>query len=289
MNPGLAFCLSGSAATSGCTLVRSGGSGVATAFFAGVAALINQKNGVQGNLAPSLYATSRISGVFNDVAQGTAQLACVPGSSGCDANGLIGYAAGSGYDLATGLGVPDVEKLVTTLATSATAPTVSLSISPAQANNTYNPSAIVNITVKVVDPTGAGIPTGIVALYNSTNYDEITPFIGLNSTGSAGTGSSAVFNLELSSFTDYPTGSNQVTYNLGVYYNDDPNDTYPDVGPDNLLSVVSEQSPTDSHHHVWHQLAGTGLQRHRYRHHGSCGQRPTGGQRSAHRLRHSHQ
>ncbi len=240
-NPSLAFCLSGSSATSGCRLVRSGGSGGATAFFAGVAALINQKNGVQGNLAPSLYATSR---AFNDVAQGTAKLSCVPGSAGCDASGQIGFAAGSGYDLATGLGVPDVEKLVTTLATSATAPTVSLSISPAQANNTYNPSAIVNITVKVVDPTGAGIPTGIVALYNSTNYDEITPFIGLNSSGSAGTGSSAVFNLELSSFTDYPTGSNQVTYNLGVYYNDDPNDTYTDVGPGNLLSVISEQSPT---------------------------------------------
>jgi subtilase family serine protease len=159
-NPGLAFCLSSSATASGCMPMRSGGSGVATAFFAGVAALINQKNGVQGNLAPSLYATSR---AFNDVAQGTAKLVCVPGSPGCDATGLIGYAAGSGYDLATGLGVPNVEKLVTELAkplvTGAT-PTITLSVAPASVNHTYNPSTLVTFTATVVDPAGAGRPPG---------------------------------------------------------------------------------------------------------------------------------
>jgi hypothetical protein len=97
--------------------VRSGGSGVAAAYFSGIAALIDQKNGAQGNLTPSLYATGRIGSVFNDVTQGAAKLACTPGSSGCDASGQIGFAAGSGYDLATGLGVPDVRKLVTTFRT----------------------------------------------------------------------------------------------------------------------------------------------------------------------------
>ena len=102
--------------------MRSGGSGAATAIFAGVAALIDQKYGAQGNLAPGLYATSQSAaakGAFNDVEQGTAQLPCVPGSSGCGANGLIGYTAASGYDLATGLGVPDVQKLVNHFATPA--------------------------------------------------------------------------------------------------------------------------------------------------------------------------
>jgi subtilase family serine protease len=242
-NPGLAFCLGSSAAASGCALVRSGGSGVATAFFAGVAALINQKNGVQGNLAPSLYATSR---AFNDVVQGTARLECAPGSAGCDASGLIGFAAGTGYDLATGLGVPDVHRLVTELAkpqfTGAT-PTIVLSISPVQANNTYNPSAIVNITAKVVDPSGGGIPTGIVALYNSTNYAELTPYESLNPSGSVTTGSSYTFTLELSSLTGYPTGSSSVSYNLGVYYYD-TSGFYPTTGLGYLLSVTSEQSPT---------------------------------------------
>ena len=101
--------------------MRSGGSGVATAIFAGVAALIDQKYGAQGNLAPDLYATSRSRGQrrFNDVEQGTAQLPCVPGAAGCGAGGQIGYTAASGYDLATGLGVPDVQKLVTHFVTPA--------------------------------------------------------------------------------------------------------------------------------------------------------------------------
>jgi hypothetical protein len=240
VNLGLAFCLSDSAAPSGCTLVRSGGSGVATAFFAGVAALINQKNGVQGNLGPSLYATSR---AFNDVAQGTSKLACVPGSSGCDATGLIGYAAGSGYDLATGLGVPDVEKLVTELAkplvTGAT-PTITLSITPVQANHTYNPSALVTFTVRVVDPTAAGIPTGTANLYDTTNYDVLTPNFALTSSGSATTGSSAAIGpLELSSLYNY---SGPQTYNLGGHYSGDS--TYPGGDSGYLLTVTAALSPT---------------------------------------------
>ena len=102
--------------------------------------------------------------------QGTAQLPCVPGSAGCGASGQIGYTAASGYDLATGLGVPDVQKLVTRFATSAVTvgdPNITLTISPAQANNTYNPSALVTFTATVVDTTGAGIPTGTVAIYDS--------------------------------------------------------------------------------------------------------------------------
>ncbi|MDR3754889.1 MAG: protease pro-enzyme activation domain-containing protein [Terracidiphilus sp.] len=239
-NLGLAFCLSGSAAASGCTLMRSGGSGVATAFFAGVAALINQKNGVQGNLAPSLYAASR---AFNDVAQGTAKLACVPGSSGCDVSGLIGYAAGSGYDLATGLGVPDVEKLVTELAkplvTGAT-PTITLSVSPVQANHIYNPSALVTFTATVIDPTASGIPTGTANLYDTTNYDVLTPNFPLTSSGSATKGSSAnIGPLQLSSLYNY---SGPQTYKLGGHYSGDS--TYP--GPDSgyLLTVTAALSPT---------------------------------------------
>ena len=240
VNPGLAFCLSGLAAASGCTLVRSGGSGVATAYFAGVAALINQKNGVQGNLAPSLYATSR---ALNDVAQGTAKLACVPGSSGCDMTGLIGYASGSGYDLTTGLGVPDVEKLVTELAkplvTGAT-PTITLSISPVQANHIYNPSALVTFTATVVDPAAAGIPTGTANLYDTANYDVLTPDFPLTSSGSATTGSSAAIGpLQLSSLYNY---SGPETYTLGAHYSGDS--TYP--GPDSgyLLTVTAALSPT---------------------------------------------
>ncbi len=243
-NPGLAFCLSGSGATSGCTLVRSGGSGVAAAYFAGIVALIDQKNGAQGNLTPSLYAASRIGGVFSDVTQGAAKLACAPGSSGCNANGQLGFAAVAGYDLATGLGVPDVRKLVSTLATaSATTPTITLTVSPAQANNTYNPSAVVTFTATVVDPTGAGIPTGNVTMLNSANYYTLTPAATLVSSGSAAKGSSATFTLNLSSFYNYPSGTTAVPYKLGIGYND-PTGAYNATDDLDLLSVTSEPSPT---------------------------------------------
>ena len=112
VNHGLAFCLSASAASSGCTLARSGGSSAASAIFAGIAALVAQKYGAQGNLTPNLYALSRQSGIFEDVQQGSAQLKCVAGSPGCGATGLIGFTAGTGYDLATGLGAVNAQELV---------------------------------------------------------------------------------------------------------------------------------------------------------------------------------
>ncbi len=246
-NPGLAFCLSNSTvssgASSGCTLVRSGGSGVAAAIFAGVAALIDQRYGAQGNLAPSLYATSRTDGVFNDVQQGTAQLPCAAGTPGCGATGQIGYTAASGYDLATGLGVPDVQQLVNNFATPAVTsvtPNISLTVSPVQANNTYNPSAVVTFTARVVDPTGAGIPGGTVTIFDLSNDDTLTPDATLISSGSTASGSSAAFTLELSNFYNY---SGPRTYNLGIFYTD-PTGTYNSFESSTLLSVTLELSPT---------------------------------------------
>ena len=243
-NPGFAFCLGGSVADSGCTLVRSGGSGAATAFFAGVAALINQQNGVQGNLAPSLYATSRVGGVFNDVLQGSAKLPCALGSAGCDASGLIGFAAGSGYDLTTGLGVPDVHKLVTSLVSPAVtaSPTITLSVTPVQSGNTYNPSAIVTFTARVVDPSGSGIPTGTVAIINSGSGNAVTPSATLTSTGSPATGSTATFpSREISNFpyTGLPATG---TFSLGILYSGDG--AYTGALDGSLLSVTSQPSPT---------------------------------------------
>ena len=241
-NPGLAFCLGSATVSSGCTLVRSGGSGVATAIFAGVAALIDQQHGAQGNLAPGLYAASLIGGVFSDVQQGAAQLPCVAGTSGCGAGGQIGYAAASGYDLATGLGVPDVQLLVKSFAVPAAAitPNASLTISPVQANNAYNPTAVVTFTARLVDPTGAGIPAGTVVLSDLSNYDVLTPTTSLTSSGSAATGSSATFTLELSNFYNY---AGPKTYNLGIFYND-PAGTYVSFDSSTLLTVTAAPSPT---------------------------------------------
>src|SRR5437762_2470557 len=63
VNRGMAFCMADRAATATgadtCNAVRAGGSAAAAALFAGIAAIIEEKNGPQGNLAPRLYALSR--------------------------------------------------------------------------------------------------------------------------------------------------------------------------------------------------------------------------------------
>ena len=56
---GLAFCLAGDSGAAGCRLVRGGGSAGSAALFAGVAAVLAQKYGAQGNLAPHLYSLNR--------------------------------------------------------------------------------------------------------------------------------------------------------------------------------------------------------------------------------------
>jgi len=134
----LAFCFSESTAANGCTLYRAGGSSASAAIFAGVAALVDQKYGAQGNLASGLYDLSRTNGVFTDINLGTARLPCLPGSEGCDPSGFIGFPAARGYDLATGLGSIDAHALVTRwhrLATGNGKVTV---------NNTINAGQVIN-------------------------------------------------------------------------------------------------------------------------------------------------
>jgi hypothetical protein len=166
---GVAFCFGESAAT-GCNLVRSGGSSAAAAIFGGISALIAGQYGAQGMLAPRLYTMSAQSGMFADVAQGNALLACAAGTPGCDATGHIGYAAGEGYDLATGLGSPDAGKLFSgwpaPTPDGTTTDTVTLSVSPVQTNSTYNPSSSIVFTASVNG--GSGTPTGTVNFYNDT-------------------------------------------------------------------------------------------------------------------------
>ena len=51
---------------------------------------------------------------FHDIATGSNEMPCTPGSStGCPAGGLYGFQAASGYDCATGLGSVDVANLIT--------------------------------------------------------------------------------------------------------------------------------------------------------------------------------
>jgi hypothetical protein len=84
--------------------------------MAGIVALISQATGHTptsglGNINPILYPlAAHAPTAFNDVAIGNNQ---VPFSSACGAGSNIGFNAGTGYDLATGLGSINASTLVT--------------------------------------------------------------------------------------------------------------------------------------------------------------------------------
>ncbi len=99
----------------------AGGTSVAAPIFAGVVALANHylvsKNVISqpglGNVNPTLYRMAQTTtDVFHDIVGGDNKVPCVQGSAGC-IDGMLGYSAGSGYDLATGLGSADVYHLIT--------------------------------------------------------------------------------------------------------------------------------------------------------------------------------
>jgi len=91
-----------------------GGTSAGSPQWAGIAALANQARanvgkGPIGDLNPvlySIYHSSRYSSDFHDITVGNDQLVGTP----------IGYAAGPGYDVASGIGSPIVSQLVVDLA-----------------------------------------------------------------------------------------------------------------------------------------------------------------------------
>ena len=111
-----------------------GGTSVAAQAFAGIMALVDQKTGArQGNANPTLYALAAEQSaascnstnspastcVFYDTTSGTIAMPCAKGSPNCTVNNsadtigvLSGYSAGTGYDLATGLGSVNVSNLL---------------------------------------------------------------------------------------------------------------------------------------------------------------------------------
>ncbi len=158
-----------------------GGTSASTPSFAGIMALVNQKNGRQGNanfvlykLAQMQYAAATACNsvatpppaagcTFNDVTTGTIAMPCTKGSLNCnptvgaDTIGVLsGFSATPGYDLATGLGSVNAQNLVnnwTKGVTAFTPSSVTLSLSPTTVS-TAGQSVTVNITVTPSTATG---------------------------------------------------------------------------------------------------------------------------------------
>ena len=176
-------CITGSCQpTTNPEFLLVGGTSASSPSFAAIMALVDQKIGKPQGLANyvlySLAAAETYSGcnsnsrivpttattcVFNDVTTGNNG---VPGDDTTNdpASDDLGYPAGAGYDLASGLGSVDAGNLITAWNTASAAflGSVTTIATPASINITHG--ATVNLTVDVTkSPTGSG-PTGNVSL-----------------------------------------------------------------------------------------------------------------------------
>jgi subtilase family serine protease len=166
----------GAGATSNVTLV--GGTSTSTPAMAGIMALVNQKYGRQGQADYTLYALSRQqSGIFHDITIGTNDVFCmlsgqgifsIPNCTVLYSNPYFQniysfgmYAAGTGYDQATGLGSFDANQLISNWAKVALLPTTtSLQLSP----TTITHGSPIALTASVVAGSGSVVPTGDIVL-----------------------------------------------------------------------------------------------------------------------------
>ena len=157
-----------------------GGTSAGTPVFAGLVGLLNQyflsnkslsKPGL-GNVNPVLYRLAQsTSNVFHDVAGGDNLVPCAQATPDC-VNGSLGYTAGAGYDLVTGLGSVDAFQLAKQWNTGVVS-TTSLSATPVSAQV----SDTVTLTATVTS-NGTARPTGTVIFlssYNSLGTVNLTP------------------------------------------------------------------------------------------------------------------
>jgi hypothetical protein len=190
-------------------LTLVGGTSASAPAMAGIMALVDQKYGRQGQADFTLYAlAAQKPAVFHDITVGNNSAPCgsVLGTN-CvqQANGYNGtpqYAAGPGYDLASGIGSVDANLLVTDWSEIAYQPTTtSLKLSSTKITH----GAPVTISTSVAPSSGSGKPSGDVAILTTADLptSQGQTFLTLNG-GNAST-----------TADDLPGGSYQVTGRYG--------------------------------------------------------------------------
>lgn len=139
-----------------------GGTSAGAPAFAGMLALMEQKlgGGGLGVVNKSLYTlaanSTTYASAFHDITSGTNAMPCSAGT-GCT-SGVAGYSAGTGYDMASGLGSVDAYQLSQVIGGSKPATTTAVTYLP-------TPPVIgqtVNLTATVTKSSGTATPTGTV-------------------------------------------------------------------------------------------------------------------------------
>ncbi|MGA3176344.1 MAG: protease pro-enzyme activation domain-containing protein [Candidatus Acidiferrum sp.] len=165
-----------------------GGTSAATPTFAAIIALINAKTGQRQGIANyELYSLANTSGVFHDITTGNNSVPCPGASTDCSktssggfgvitttpGGNTIAYAAGTGYDLATGLGSVNVTNLLAHWASAIFTGTTT-SLNPISSPPTLDVS--VSVSGSVTKSAGSGTPTGVVTLENAATNAPIDSF-----------------------------------------------------------------------------------------------------------------
>ncbi len=175
--------------------VGVGGTSAATPTFAAIIALINAATGQRQGVANyALYKLASKAGVFHDVSSGNISVPCAGGATNCSkstsggfgvltttAGGTtLAFAAGTGYDLATGLGSVNVTNLLTNWASATFAGTTTTLSTLTPTSITVDAS--VTVSGSVAKTSGTGTPSGFVILENASTHAPIDTF-SLDSSG----------------------------------------------------------------------------------------------------------
>ena len=197
-----------------------GGTSASSPAFAAVLALVEQQLGGMrlGQADFTLYPLSKQApGAFRDVTTGNISVVCSgsPASdpNACGSNGfLTGYNAGTGYDLATGLGSLDVTQLVqnwskVTFTPTTTALTVNGATSPVTITHGSPVSVAVTVTSSGGTPSGdvAMVASGSAPAANAVQGTVASPSIFTLTNGAASDGA----------YTYLPGGSYNLVANYG--------------------------------------------------------------------------
>lgn len=187
-----ASCNSGFRDSSSQDLTIAGGTSFAAPIFAGMLSIINQKTSSsgQGVAASKLYSlasdTATYASAFHDITSGGNQ--CTAGSSYCSSAGESKYAAGAGYDEASGLGSVDFNNLMDAWAGITTGggggtPTGSFTLAATAATVAQGGSGTSTVTITSADSYAGTV--GFSATSNSTSLNTYGCYAISNTAASA--------------------------------------------------------------------------------------------------------
>lgn len=163
-------CANGFRDSSNEYLTVAGGTSFAAPIFAGMLAILNQKENStgQGLVNSTLYTmaanSTTYASAFHDITSGSN--ACTAGTTYCSTAGAASYSATTGYDEATGLGSLDFYNLMTswTAGTAASLEPTTTALSAASSTPSSGAADTITITVAAQSSSIATTPTGTLTI-----------------------------------------------------------------------------------------------------------------------------